>query len=139
MRTHTLTFIGHVMHTSTQARTHSQWSCDAHPRTRARTHIHRSLMHPHARARTHSQWSCDAHAHTRTGTHIHRSLMHPHARITHSQWSRDARTHTRTHKQTPKNTNSHIPRSSAQVHAHTMPRACALNVPEAYFYYYYDA
>src|SRR6218665_1576065 len=83
----------------------------------------------HAQA-NHRQWSRDAHNHTRTHSltingHVTRAsptltfighVMHPRARITHTQ----PRTHA-----------SHTPSR-----AHTHSRACALNTPEAYFYYY---
>src|SRR6218665_1657515 len=98
---HALTVNGHVMRTSTRARTHSQWSRDVHKHTRTHTYA-RTQAHAHAhickdtstRARhkqTTATWSRDAHAHICKDTSTR-------ARIAHSQsHSHVTRTHTRTH------------------------------------------
>src|SRR6218665_3195844 len=119
----------------------------------ALTHIHRSRdAHTSRCARTHNQWSRDVHKQTRTHTYA-RTQAHAHAhickdkstraRIAHSHRSCDAHKHTRKHiyARTQVNAQEHeLSQSSVirctLVHAHALPRACALNGPEAYFHYY---
>src|SRR6218665_2627584 len=114
------------------ARTYSQWSHDAHATICARTSKPPPIGHvmrTSTRARTHAL------------THIHRSRYAParthhsppaaHARITHTP----SRAHTQANAQEHELSQSSVIRCTL-VHAHALPRACALNGPEAYFYYY---
>src|SRR6218665_852657 len=78
--------------------------------------------------------------HTRTHSHSvngHVMRTSTRSRIAHSQWSRDAhaQAHTQANAQEDELSQSSVIRCT-QAHKHALPCACALNVPEAYFYYY---
>src|SRR6218665_2513393 len=118
------TFIGHVMFPHACI-AHSQWSRDAHTSTRARTHIHRSRdthMQAHKHTRTHTYARTQAHAHASLTVNGHVTRTHIYAR-------------TQANAQEHELSQSSVIRCT-QAHAHALPRACALNGPEAYFYYY---
>src|SRR6218665_3529633 len=130
---------------------HRQWSRDAHKHTRTHSltingHVTRAQEHAHAQAHAHAL-SLTFNGHVMaTPTHASPTLtfighvMHPRARISHPQ-PRTHASHTPSRAHTQANVQEHeLSQSSVsrctQAHAHALPRACALNGPEAYFYYY---
>src|SRR6218665_3158859 len=130
-----LTVNGHVTRTSTRARTHMQ----GHKHTRT---------HTYARTQAHAHASLTVNGHvtrTRTRARIPPSQSHSHVTRTSTHASLTVNGHvTRTHiyARTQANVQEHeLSQSSVirctQALAHALPRACALNGPEAYFYYYY--
>src|SRR6218665_2290821 len=136
--------------------THRQWSRDAHKHTRTHSltingHVTRAQEHAHAQAHAHALSLTFNGPVMATPTHASPTLtfishvMHPRARITHPHPSTHAshtpsRAHTQANAQEHELSQSSVIRCTlvhAHARAHTHSRACALNTPEAYFYYYW--